>query len=424
MLRKRLVSAVLMFLMLISSGVVGAFACGNLEYEYFSDVFYSLIDDCEEILKQEPNKYTDRFRAEAEEMIERARNYEGYSIEDNFEFSSYFTAEYVSMLEKRFSLVESFLSAEEYIADNRGSFTSESLEQTENFLDEVRYFLNTADIWFDNYIVPYSAYDVEKAISALEYANYTDDVIGNVDGDKAITIKDATAIQKYVSSLINFDETQLTFADTDGNKEVNVKDATAVQKYLADLLTETIIGKTLTELKPEPDPEPDPEPEKYAYIDIGGVRYKACVGDTISYVVELQADKLFENIQAVINYDSKKLELVRIFSDDPDVDNWEVEGPERCPYLDDVFFNGDLEDEIRFNASKVSGYNFRAEKTLVRLEFVVKDAGNSEITLDIEYMTIKGDGSQKYFYDGEPVITDGITIREEVGLFCGIPTVD
>ena len=149
-------------------------------------------------------------------------------------------------------------------------------------------------------------------------------------------------------------------------------------------------------------------------ITFGDTTKSACVGDTITYTMDLTAARLFENIQAVVSYDSTVIELVRIKSDAPDIEDWEVEGPERCPNLDGVIFNAGTAGVVKFNASKVSGYNFKTEKNLVTLEFTVVAEGNATIATVIEEMTIKGDGTESYFTGGQAVITEGITIVENL----------
>ena len=146
-------------------------------------------------------------------------------------------------------------------------------------------------------------------------------------------------------------------------------------------------------------------------ITVAGTTTDAAVDSTVKYVVDLTAARLFENIQAIVTYDADKLELVRIKSDDPDVEDWEVEGPAFCPNLDGVILNAGTEGVVKFNASKVAGYNFKEEKNLVTLEFKVKDTAANEIALTIEEMTIKG-GDESYFTGGQAVITEGITVEE------------
>ena len=60
--------------------------------------------------------------------------------------------------------------------------------------------------------------------------------LGDVNLDKAVNIKDATAIQKYVAGLISFAPLQEKLADADSSTSVNIKDATYIQKQIAGLI--------------------------------------------------------------------------------------------------------------------------------------------------------------------------------------------
>ena len=64
------------------------------------------------------------------------------------------------------------------------------------------------------------------------------DMIGDVDGDDKITIKDATVIQKSVAGMVNIDDKTFISADTDKDGKITVKDATRIQKFIAGLLSE------------------------------------------------------------------------------------------------------------------------------------------------------------------------------------------
>lgn len=66
---------------------------------------------------------------------------------------------------------------------------------------------------------------------------------GDVNGDKAVTIKDATLIQKHSALIESIDEARRTLGDVNNDKSINVKDATAVQKYLAQLSGSYNVGK-------------------------------------------------------------------------------------------------------------------------------------------------------------------------------------
>lgn len=63
-----------------------------------------------------------------------------------------------------------------------------------------------------------------------------DDVYGDVDGDKEVTIIDATVIQKYLAKLITFDDNQMIAADVNADNDVSIVDPLVIQKYLANVL--------------------------------------------------------------------------------------------------------------------------------------------------------------------------------------------
>ena len=65
-------------------------------------------------------------------------------------------------------------------------------------------------------------------------------IVGDVDGDDKVNVKDATAIQKHAAGLeVEIDEGA---ADVNFDFKVNVKDATEIQKYAAGLETKFEIG--------------------------------------------------------------------------------------------------------------------------------------------------------------------------------------
>lgn len=71
-------------------------------------------------------------------------------------------------------------------------------------------------------------------------------LLGDVDGDGKITIKDATLIQKYLAKFVMPDNYNYDAADTDSNAEINIKDATNIQKFLAKLSAPKGIGKLIS----------------------------------------------------------------------------------------------------------------------------------------------------------------------------------
>lgn len=58
------------------------------------------------------------------------------------------------------------------------------------------------------------------------------ELYGDVNGDGAVTVTDATAVQKYCAGLISLSNEQLELADFNGDGRVNVTDATLIQKYI------------------------------------------------------------------------------------------------------------------------------------------------------------------------------------------------
>ncbi len=54
-------------------------------------------------------------------------------------------------------------------------------------------------------------------------------LLGDVNLDGEVNVRDATAIQKHLASIITLSDDGLAVADYDGNNAINVKDATAIQ---------------------------------------------------------------------------------------------------------------------------------------------------------------------------------------------------
>ena len=69
-------------------------------------------------------------------------------------------------------------------------------------------------------------------------------LLGDTDGDGAVTIFDATVIQQKMASITvsSFDQAA---ADADGDGVISVLDATAIQRWLAGLKTNDAIGKPI-----------------------------------------------------------------------------------------------------------------------------------------------------------------------------------
>ncbi len=86
-------------------------------------------------------------------------------------------------------------------------------------------------------------------------------LIGDVDLDTIISVKDATVVQKHLVSYITLTGDALTAAECDGDSRISVKDATVIQKYLIDLSDCGNVGKyTGGQEETTPTTEPVTEP--------------------------------------------------------------------------------------------------------------------------------------------------------------------
>ncbi len=74
-------------------------------------------------------------------------------------------------------------------------------------------------------------------------------IIGDANGDKNVTIKDATFIQKSIAGLEELSGNAKLLADVNGNKSVEIKDATCIQKYVALLDGSGNAGKAYETVK-------------------------------------------------------------------------------------------------------------------------------------------------------------------------------
>ncbi len=70
----------------------------------------------------------------------------------------------------------------------------------------------------------------------LETDSGDDILLGDVNLDGKLNVKDATAVQKHLASIAILDQQGLSVADFNGDNKVNIKDATAIQKKIAGLL--------------------------------------------------------------------------------------------------------------------------------------------------------------------------------------------
>lgn len=70
-------------------------------------------------------------------------------------------------------------------------------------------------------------------------------ILGDVNGDGKVNIKDATMIQKAAAKIIELTDDEKLRADVNADNKNNVKDATAIQKYVAKIETGFPIGEPI-----------------------------------------------------------------------------------------------------------------------------------------------------------------------------------
>ena len=95
-------------------------------------------------------------------------------------------------------------------------------------------FFDITEIDFDDYP---GLYEVWQQLDIGELTDYEQP--GDADGDRDVTILDATVIQRGIADLKSRNDIVATGADTDGDGEMTVLDATRIQRYKAELCTLT-----------------------------------------------------------------------------------------------------------------------------------------------------------------------------------------
>ncbi len=70
-------------------------------------------------------------------------------------------------------------------------------------------------------------------------------IMGDIDYNGNISIKDATLIRKHLAKITEFDEITSILSDVDSSGGCSIKDATLIQKYIALIDTPSNVGKTV-----------------------------------------------------------------------------------------------------------------------------------------------------------------------------------
>lgn len=81
------------------------------------------------------------------------------------------------------------------------------------------------------------------AVAAAAELDDISDIIGDVDGDGAVNIMDATAIQRWLAELRELSGRALLMGDANLDGSTDIMDATRIQRWLADLDDGYVVGE-------------------------------------------------------------------------------------------------------------------------------------------------------------------------------------
>ncbi len=229
----------------------------------------------------------------------------------------------------------------------------------------------------------------------LEAGNYLFKVkIGDTEFGHPGTVKDTTsnvsASGFMLSDTIN---AKCTLVATGGS-------------YTFSFDTETHKLKVIEDNCDTPDTEGDT-----LKVNFGTDSVSAKVGDTLTYSVYLSADKLFEDIQSILSYNSDKLSLKKVTSADSGITDLQAEAYKYCPNIFDVVYNSEHQGAVAVNASDIYGYDFTDEKVLLTLDFEVMAGGETAFEFTVQEMT-STDGTAYFAYSNK--VSDGANIKETV----------
>ncbi len=119
-------------------------------------------------------------------------------------------------------------------------------------------------------------------------------------------------------------------------------------------------------------------------ITVNGVTTSVPVGEKFTYTYTL-SDVRIINTEAVVNYDSSKIQVTAVDEDD---DAYDAYKKQVFPviYNSSLVLNTDRENRILYNFSQVNGFRFTDATTLATFEFTVLEAGETTIATTIYEM--------------------------------------
>lgn len=208
------------------------------------------------------------------------------------------------------------------------------------------------------------------------------ELVGDVNYDEKVNIKDATLIQKHIAGLDDAYkfavDTDYVYLVPDYNQDfkLNVRDATAIQKFIAKLNITNDPDYTIPEYNP---PE---QVEGEATVVFNGQTHKVNVGDIITVSSDLYCEDIISSFSMEMKYDPNVLNALDAKQNLADF------SAQHCPNLGDFEliypgFNMRKEGYIHINCSDTA-LDFTAEQTLCYFSFRVVGEGETDLTMFIQ----------------------------------------
>ena len=217
-------------------------------------------------------------------------------------------------------------------------------------------------------------------------------LMGDINGDGVIDIKDAICIQKYLAGLIEIDDLFLVLSDINCDGIVNIADCTMLLKYINDVdvvadseKKEGISSNTVTSREGIEDTLKVNATSNY-FQTVSTTVNKDEEYVTVTYFINSSKDIL--DTQWTLTYDPAFLEF------DKSVNTDSAKGSiNLMPMVDNLAWNnmkdGDY-NRIKANATKLELYKF-ADKgfvPFVTATFKILKKGETEVNLNVENLTL------------------------------------
>ncbi len=205
------------------------------------------------------------------------------------------------------------------------------------------------------------------------------ELMGDINYDEKVNIRDATLIQKHLAGLDDAYkfavDTNYIYLVPDYNRDgkLNIRDATAIQKFVAKLNISDDPDYTL------PKPQLPEQPQGTAAITFNGNTYNVNVGDIVTVSSDLFCEDIISSLSMEIKYDAAVLNALRTDR------NFESFSAQHCPNLENFEliypgFDYRKDGYIHILASDAA-LDFTKEQTLCYFSFRVVGEGTTDLTV-------------------------------------------